>query len=99
MEIFHTDECLNDECSYMKCLHGGRCQKSFGGYFCQCSLGWSGKFCEEKMILQVRKTTSYCSRENHKKSNIINFSGSTFQWVIILEILGFRGIGDNMARN
>lgn len=44
-----TDECAIDQCSFIKCLHGGKCLSTS----CLCPLGFGGKFCDKKLDLKV----------------------------------------------
>lgn len=47
--IHVTDECAIDQCSFIKCLHGGKCLSTS----CLCPLGFGGKFCDKKLDLKV----------------------------------------------
>ncbi|CRL00020.1 CLUMA_CG013308, isoform A [Clunio marinus] len=46
----NLNECTIDQCSFIKCLHGGKCQSNSAS--CLCPLGFGGEFCEKKLDLK-----------------------------------------------
>jgi len=43
------------ECDVRTCLHGGTCRSDLTGFSCECSAGYTGRFCElgESQILNL----------------------------------------------
>lgn len=61
-----------DPCASVSCLHGGKCNSTYGqtGFNCSCATGWNGTFCGNQQCVvaagaSINTTTCACTGNNY----------------------------------
>lgn len=48
-------EVSDDLCRNMPCLHGATCHNTWNDFFCECTIGYKGKFCQDIQFCELHK--------------------------------------------
>ncbi|KAJ8312558.1 hypothetical protein KUTeg_009931 [Tegillarca granosa] len=70
MQCQDINECLSNPCNQ------GECEDRVNGFYCRCSSGYTGEYCDQGEAIIIYEFFSYCGwhNKNNKNNNIIIMS-------------------------